>query len=291
MYLIATSGAEHLVAPLQKKMKGVRVVPVEKAKHGTRYFPDGEVYIRIPRAARLHNKRVVVVHTGSPHPNQGLLELELVLQILRDNAITPDIFFTYFPYGMQDSVFEPGETNVAENLIEKLISYYRVPQLFIIDPHFGGRKWMTRYPLTTVSAVPLLLEKAHRDYPKAEDFVFMSCDKGGKRRTGVAGIRKKRLDAYSVEMFSPSKDLTGKYVGVVDDILETGGTLLRSSDTIKKAGAKKVVALITHGLLPESITTVKKAYTKLYLTNTIAQKEANVDISELIAKTLQERDE
>ena len=82
--------------------------------------------MRILKADQLRGKRVIVLHSGAPKPNEGLTELELILQILRDNQIKPEVFFTYFPYGMQDKVFERGETNVAENLVEKLINYNKV---------------------------------------------------------------------------------------------------------------------------------------------------------------------
>lgn len=73
---------------------------------------------------------------------------------------------------------------------------------------------------------------------------------------------------------------------MVDDILETGETLLRFYDFAKKSGAKKVVALITHGILPIGISKIKKKYFKLYLTNTVNQKKANIDITDLILKNL-----
>jgi phosphoribosylpyrophosphate synthetase len=88
-----------------------------------------------------------------------------------------------------------------------------------------------------------------------------------------------------IKFFSPKLNLKGKIVGVVDDIIETGGTLLRFYEVLEKAGAKKIIVLATHGVSASGIAKVKKQYLKLYLTNTIKQKGANIDITELIFKT------
>ena len=211
--------------------------------------------------------------------------LELILQILRDNDVRPEVFFTYFPYGMQDKIFEKGETNVAENLIEKLINYYRVKRIYVIDPHFGGRKWVKKYPIISISAVPFLVERVKRDF--SNNVLLLSPDTGGKRRTGILeGMKKERLNSFNVKMFSQKLNLKGKIIGVVDDMIKTGGTLLKFQEIVKKAGAIKVVALVTHGVIPAGISKIKNKYSKLYLTNTIQQKESNIDITDLILKTI-----
>ena len=294
--LILTSTTEHL-APKQNKFatgqaknilartKDFEIVFPDLSRDGKRYFPDGEIYMKIFKANKLRNKRVIVLHSGAPEPNEGLIELELILQILRDNNVRPEIFFSYFPYGMQDKVFEKGETNVAENLIEKLINYYKVKKIYVIDPHFGGRKWIKKYPLIDVSAIPILIEAAKGDF--GEDILFLSPDIGGKRRTGVSeGMKKERLTSFKVKMVSPELNFKGKVIGVIDDMIKTGGTLLKFQEIAKKSGAKKIIALVTHGVISSGVSKIKKKYSKLYLTNTIKQKEANVDITELILKNL-----
>ncbi|MBZ9578123.1 ribose-phosphate diphosphokinase [Patescibacteria group bacterium] len=282
--IIPTSTAEHLAKGIKSKGKSLEVILPEKNREGKRYFPDGEVYMKISKADKLKGERVVVLHSGAPMPNKGLIELELILEILKDNKVKPEVFFTYFPYSQQDKVFEKGETNVAENLLKKLVSYYKVKKIYIIDPHFGGRNWVKKYPIIGVSAVPYLIKKARRDFD--ENILFLSPDKGGERRTGFSGIKKKRLTSFKVRTLSPKLNFKGKIVGVVDDIIETGGTLLKFYDFSKKAGAKKIIVLITQGILPAGISKIKKKYSKLYLTNAVKQKEANIDITDLILKTL-----
>jgi ribose-phosphate pyrophosphokinase len=130
----------------------------------------------------------------------------------------------------------------------------------------------------------LLIKKAERDFGR--DILLLSPDKGGKRRTGISGLEKKRLDSFRVEHFSSKIPVKGKTIGVVDDMIGTGGTLLRFYEFVKKAGVQKIIALITHGVIQEGIKKVKKRFAKLYLTNTINRKEANVDITDLVTDAI-----
>jgi len=282
--IIFTSTTEYLIKNLKAKTGEFEFILPEKNKEEKRFFPDGEVYIRISKVNNLKGKKVVILHSGAPHPNDGLIELDLILEILKNHKVKTEVFFTYFPYSQQDKIFQNGETNAAENLIKKLVNYYQVKRIYVIDPHFGEREWMRKLPVISLSASGFLMKKAKEDF--GENILFLSPDKGGKRRTGISGLRKERLDSFKVEIFSPQITVKGKIVGVVDDILETGGTLLKFYEVAKKSGAKKVVALITHGLLNEGIKKIKEKFSKVYLTNSINIKEANIDIGDLIINTL-----
>lgn len=256
-------------------------------RDGKRFFPDGEVYAKIEEAETLRNKKVMVLHSGAPRANSGLIELELILQILKDSAAHPiEVFFTYFPYGMQDRVFEKGETNVAENLVEKLMDYYRVKKIYIVDAHFAGRQWIKKYPITLLSALPLLKKQAETDL--GSDIVYISADKGGKRRTGIKGVSKKRENSHTttIEGMEKLKGIVkNRTVAIVDDLIETGGTLSKLYGECKRNGAREVTTLITHGVLNSGIKRIAKTYPKIYLTNTINRKEANIDITNLILDT------
>ena len=282
--LIFTSFSEHLAEKIKKKPNNLEVICLGKNKDGKRLFPDGEVYARIKEIKNLKNRSVIIVHSGSPCPNKGLMELETVLQILKDNQIKPKLFFAYFPYGQQDKIFLEGEANIAEGLIKKFINYYGVKKIWGVDLHFEGRNWLKKYPVVNISAAPLLMEKARSDFGK--NILFVSPDKGGKRRTGIAGMKKERIDSFNVRIIPEKIFVKNKIVAAVDDIVETGGTLLRFQKAVKKAGAKKIIALATHGILPDGIKRIKEKFDKLYLTNSVKQKWANIDITPLIKKAL-----
>lgn len=283
-FIILTSAAEHLAESLRKKGKNFELILPKKNKEGQRFFPDGEVYMRVSEADSLKQKRVIVLHSGAPNPNDGLIELELALQILKNHKIKSEVFFTYFPYSRQDKIFQLGEINAAENLIQKIVNYYKVKKIYIVDPHFGGMRWLKKYPIISISGIHLLMQKTKEDF--GQDVLFLSPDKGGERRTGISGLNKKRINSFEVKTLSSKISMKGKTIGVVDDIIGTGGTLLRFYEFAKKSGAKKVIALIAHGALDSGIQRIRRSFVKLYLTNTINRKEANVDITDLIAKAI-----
>ena len=166
------------------------------------------------------------------------------------------------------------------------VSYYGVTRLYAIDPHFGGKPWVSRHPFTMLSALPLLQEAAVRDYA---DIVFLAPDKGAQRRTGFQGFDKARLNSAEVSITCSAEvaaRIKGRSVGIVDDLLETGGTLAKCAEKARECGAIKVVALVTHGVLSAGIKRVLRMFDGLYLSNTIKRSEANVDVTEIIRETL-----
>ncbi len=287
IFIIPTSSTRHLAKTINKKKpRGVFVIFPQENKIGSRFFPDGEIHMKLPLKPFLKTRgyRAIILHSGYPDPNAGLIELELIVQIIKDKNIKKELFFSYFPYGMQDMIFERGETNAAENLVKKFVNYYGTKKIFIIDPHFAKRPWVKKYPIKEISAVPFLIKNAKKYF--GENILLLSPDIGGKRRTGILGMSKKRLTPQKVKISLPKISLKGKIIGVVDDVIKTGGTLLKCYDIVKKLGAKKVIALITHGVISVGIRNIKNKYSKLYLTNTISQKEANVNIADLILKNI-----
>ncbi len=284
--IIPTASAEHIGAKIAGEGK-VQVVFPDKNKDGKRHFPDGEVYTRISKINELNGKTVVLC-SGAPDCNSGLAELEMILSILnRSQQIHPlEVFFTYFPYGMQDNIWETGETNAAEDLIKKLVDYYNVDRIYTLDAHFAGKSWLEKYPVTNVSVVDSLVRAASNDYPKA---VYLAPDAGSQRRTGLKGTEKERVNSYLTNIQSNEEFKTlvqGQVVGVVDDLLETGGTLDRFHDECMRCGAKEAIALITHGVLPAGIERIKSKYAKLYLTNSVCRNEANVDVTGAIVNAV-----
>ncbi|WP_455393248.1 ribose-phosphate diphosphokinase [[Eubacterium] cellulosolvens] len=284
--IIPTTNAEHFRAKLARK-RDFKVFRINKNKDNKRYFPDGEIYLRLSRIDKI-NGRTIVLHSGAPNPNDGLIELFMVLEILKENKVKPvEVFFTYFPYGMQDKIFKKGETIAAELLIKKLVDYYSVKRIFIIDAHFAGRrKWIEKYPIENIPTANLLKNYAKKNFP---NLIFKSPDQGAQKRTKLKGTMKVRKSVREVTLSSDihfKNDVKGQLIGVVDDILETGGTLERFYDHAIECGAEQVIALITHGVLREGIERVKNRYLKLYLTNTVDQPEANIDITPLIIETI-----
>lgn len=283
--IIATTQAEYLGEKL-KGDKDFNIIFTGKNRENARYFPDGEVYVKLPGASQLRG-RIVILHTGAPKPNAGLAELKMVLEILKQNNSGPiEIFFTYFPFCMQDHIKDEGETNTAENIIRELVNYYQVKKIYIIDAHFSNKEWMKKYPVININVSKLLIDRALADYP---DLVTLAPDIGSQLRIGIQGAEKERKNSFEVNIKS-DKDfqnlVKGKTIGAVDDLLETGETMSQFYDECKKYGAERVIAIITHGVLESGIKRVRDKYEKLYLTNSINREEANIDLINEIIKIL-----
>ncbi len=287
--IITTTQAEHLGKFLKKDKKNFKVFKIGKNKDKKRYFPDGEIYARIPEVKTMSG-RTVIIHSGMPRPNDGLVELKMVLEILKESNVQPEVFFSYFAYGMQDHADQDGAINAAENILKELVHYYAVQKIWTVDAHFWGRDFTNNYPIKNLSAVEILKQAALKDNP---GMIFITPDMGSQRRTGIAGVEKQRLNSFETKMKEESADwlsetVSGKDIGVVDDLLETGGTMAKFYDECKSRGAKKVSALITHGVLKKGIKRIAEKYDSLYLANTIKNKSANINISELISDNLKE---
>ena len=281
--LILTTSAAHF-RPYFAKQKGFRVLPLGKNKDGENIFPDGEVFASLPSLPK--TGRFIVLHSGAPEPNRGLAELEMLLSILKWEGKKAEVFFTYMPYSMQDKQHGKGETIAAEDILRKLTLYYGVKKLYVLEPHFEGAPWLTGLPLISVPAHNFLMREVRKKYREA---IFVAPDMGHVRRTKIEGVEKKRIDSYTVEIGKNPKlmsRLSGKTVAVVDDIVETGGTMIGFKEACMAFCPKKMLAVVTHGLLPEGVARLKKEYGALILSNSIAQKTPTVDIAPLIAEVL-----
>ncbi|MFH1127698.1 MAG: phosphoribosyltransferase family protein [archaeon] len=305
MYVIPTTKAEHIARILQKK--GMNVIFASKNKDDKSQFPDGELYTRIKEVERLAGERVVVLHSGQPDPNSGLVELYNVLEILNNPVASAhikdkeysyrqlkkpasvEVFFLYFPYGMQDKVFDTGECNMAESIVRKLVSYYNVSKIYALDPHFEGAIWAKKYPISVVKAVDAINDALLAD--GVTDAVKVAPDLGSQSRLDIGGFLKKRMNSFDVELSNDSTledKVKGKTAVVWDDLIETGGTMSKAGKALSLMGAKKVVAVATHGVLERGIKRIMESYSKLYLTNSIDGHQANVDVSGIVMKAISE---
>jgi len=298
-YIIPTSSAEHIGANLLNLNVGANVLFLGKNKDGKNVFPDGETYVRIPDIELLEDARVIVLHSGMPEPDRGYMELQNVLDILnkpvkseplgdkkfKETDINKygslEVFFTYYAYGRQDKRFQTGEARTAESKMNLLTDHYGVQKIYTIDLHCADADWLKKYPVKNISADKALIAAIGNDGYRG--VIHMAPDKGAQARNGIKGLEKSRENSYEVNM-KANQDLgvRGKIVVVDDDIIGTGGTMVGARDTFLEHGAKDVLAAVTHGVMPEGIEKVSKAYTKLFLTNTINRPEANVDITELV---------
>lgn len=267
--LVVTPQAEHL------DLDAVELDPHPDT--GGRVFPDGEVYVQLEEAGDLDT--ATVVHSGAPDPNQGLMQLYGLLELLDSHDVDTEVFFTYFPYSMQDDEFFPGALNRARAVLEKLVDYYGVEHVYALDAHFSGCSWTDQFPFTSVDAYRLIADDLETG------FRLVGPDAGALERFGVESYRKKRM-GHSTVSVEGDLDLEGEDVLVLDDVIETGGTMSATYDRIKEEGANRVEAAAVHGVLQEGVEKVRSTFDRLHLTNSVQNRYSNVEVEPLIRERL-----
>lgn len=269
MQVVKTPSASHL------EIKGIELR--KHPQNESLKFPDGEVYIQLETGEM---EEAAVVHSGSPEPNAGLIQLYGVLDLLRKEKVPVDVFFTYFPYSMQDDEFFPGTLNRVKTILTKLVEYYQVEKVWAVDPHFSHRDWTSEFPLELAAAFPLIQEEVDM-----EDYVVVGPDLGSVERFGIPGFSKERRDAEEVRV-SGQPDVEGRNVLLFDDIIETGGTMAAAGKRLEELGAERVEAAAVHGVLEEGVRRVEEEFDEIHLTNTVDRESASVRVEPLLRENL-----
>lgn len=218
------------------------------AETDLRTFPDGECYARI--ASDVSGKHVVCVQTTAP--NDSFVELLLMQDAAHEaGAAKVTTVVPYYAYARQDQVFKPGEAVSARAVARAIHS--TANQLIIVDPHKDHVLDFYDGTATGVSAVPQLAATL-ADW--GTDCV-LAPDRGARDRAEAAAailgcphdhLEKTRISATEVKIAPKDLDVAGKTVAIVDDMIASGGTMLKAAQQLKDNGAKAVYAACTHGV-------------------------------------------
>lgn len=218
-------------------------------------FSDGETFCEIRENVRGLDT-YVIQPTCSP-VNDNLMELLIMCDALRRasaNSITA--VMPYYGYARQDRKVAP-RTPITSKLVADLLVSAGVSRVLSVDLHAGQIQGFFNIPLDHLYALPVFLE----DYLKLrfnKDSVFVAPDAGGVERTrayskrlgaSLAIIDKRRERANVSEVMHIIGDVTGKDCIIVDDMIDTAGTLCNAAQAIMDGGARSVVACATHGVL------------------------------------------
>lgn len=239
--LLAASIATHLETPLAKS-KSTR-------------FSDGESFVEIGENVRGVDA-FVIQPTGSP-VNDNVMELLIMSDALRRaSAGSITAVMPYYGYGRQDRKVAP-RTPITSKLVADLIQAAGVTRVVAVDLHAGQIQGFFNIPFDHLYAMPVFLE----DYLKKNfdsSAVFVSPDAGGVERArayskrlnaSLAIIDKRRERANVSEVMHLIGDVEGKDCIIIDDMIDTAGTLAGAAHALIKEGARKVVACATHGVL------------------------------------------
>jgi len=265
-------------------------------------FSDGESQVEI-----LENVRgcdvFIIQPTCGPSPAETLMELLVVVDALkRSSAARITAVVPYFGYSRQDRRSRLTRVPITAKLAAKMVEAAGVDRILTIDLHADQIQGFFNIPIDNIYAQPVLVEDIlSRDY---NDVVVVSPDVGGVVRARAAAKRindadlaiidKRRPAPNMVKVMNVIGDVEGRTCVIIDDMVDTAGTLCRAAGILKEKGAKKVVAYATHAVLSgNAINNINNSeLDELVTTNTIPLSKDAANCSKIrqlsIAPTLAE---
>ncbi len=257
-------------------------------------FADQEVFVEINENIR--GKNIFVIQSTSNPANDHLMELLITIDALkRASAQTVTAVIPYFGYARQDRKVGP-RTPISAKLVADVLTTAGIDRLLTIDLHAGQIQGFFNIPVDNLYSAPVITKDIKNNY-KNKDLVIISPDVGGvvrarniaKRINGDLAIVDKRRDRANVsEVMNIIGNIKNRDCIIVDDIVDTAGTLCNAASALIDAGAKSVSAYITHGVLSEPATKriVNSKLKELVITDSIApskliQKARNIRILNL----------
>lgn len=237
---------------LADEIAGVLGIRVAEAKVSR--FADGEIFFKVEENVR--GLDTFVVQPTCTPVNDNLMELLVICDTLRrSSAGSITAVVPYYGYARQDRKVAP-RTPITSKLVADLLVAAGVTRVLCVDLHAGQIQGFFNIPFDHLYALPVFLEDyLAREFD--ETAVFISPDAGGVERTrayskrlgaSLAIIDKRRERANVSEVMHLIGDVKGRDCIIVDDLIDTAGTLCNAAVAVKEKGARRVVACATHGV-------------------------------------------
>jgi ribose-phosphate pyrophosphokinase len=272
-------------------------------------FSDGESTVELLENVR--GRDVFVVQPTSPPANDHLMELLVMVDACRRaSAQRITAVIPYFGYARQDRRPRATRVPITAKLCANMIASAGVDRVLTVDLHADQIQGFFDIPVDNVYASPVLLGDVWKQ--KFSDLMVVSPDVGGVVRARalakrlddaeLAIIDKRRPRANESEVMNIIGEVDGKTCVLIDDLIDTAGTLCHAAEALKKAGARSVLAYITHAVLsgPAVERVTKSQLDELVVTDTIPLREdarrcpkiRQLSVAELLAETMRRiRDE
>jgi ribose-phosphate pyrophosphokinase len=244
-------------------------------------FADGETSVEFLDNVR--GEDVFIVQSTSTPVNDSLMELLVMIDAAkRSSATRITAVIPYFGYARQDRK-SASRTPITAKLIADLLTTAGAHRVLTMDLHAGQIQGFFNIPVDDLTSRLVFAKDIRHNVGTDEGTVFVSPDAGGAVRArkfadmfhaDIAIVDKMRPEAGKSEVMNLIGDVKGKHAILVDDIIDSGGTLCKAADAIMKAGALSVRAYITHGVLSgEACQRVEKSVLEeLVITDTIADR-------------------
>jgi ribose-phosphate pyrophosphokinase len=267
-------------------------------------FSDGEVTVEINQNVRARD--VFVVQSTCAPTNENLMELLIMVDALkRASAERISAVIPYFGYARQDRRPRSSRVPISAKVVANLLQTVGVSRVLTMDLHADQIQGFFDIPVDNIYASPVLLSDVRSK--KYDDLIVVSPDVGGVVRaralakqlnTDLAIIDKRRPRANVSEVMHVIGDIDGRNCVIMDDMIDTAGTLVKAAEVLKERGAKKVYAYCTHPIFSgPAIARIEQgsALDEVVVTNTIPLSEAGhackkirqLSVAPLIAETIQ----
>jgi ribose-phosphate pyrophosphokinase len=260
-----------------------KAVEIPLGRADVTHFSDGEIYVEVGENVRGVNC-FVVQPTCSP-VNQSLMELLIMIDALkRASAGSIVAIMPYYGYARQDRKSKP-RTPITAKLAANLITAAGADRALAMDLHAGQIQGFFDIPFDHLFAMPVLIEELRSLGYMGEQTVVVSPDAGGVERArafskrlgaGLAIIDKRRAAANVSEVMNIVGDVRGKKAVIVDDIIDTAGTLTNAARAIMDAGASQVASCASHAVFSGKAVhrIAESPLQHVVVTNTIPLSEA-----------------
>ena len=286
--IIGGSSSEDLAKKIAKRLSG------RYLKSELRIFPDGESKITVNGKPR--NGRIIVVQSTYPPVDSNLIRALSLVSIARKYSAQVYAVIPYAGYARQDKEFLPGEA-VTMSVVANMFKAAGASKVIAVDIHSKMALNHFRIPATNVSAVSELVKYFKK--LKLKDPLVVSPDLGGIERArnfaNLFGTKFIALKKYrdrktgKVEIRSKNqKQVIGRDLILVDDMISTGGSIVKAAEFLKKQKCRNVYAACTHALLiGDAEKRIRRAgVSRIVSTNTIPGKTAVVDVSPIVVKAI-----
>jgi ribose-phosphate pyrophosphokinase len=257
-----------------------------------RKFADGEIYVEINENIR--GNSIFIIQSISSPANDNLMELLLCIDALkRSSAKNITAVIPYFGYARQDRKVVP-RTSISAKLVSNLITKAGADRVMTVDLHAGQIQGFFDIPVDNLFATPIFARHVKKKI-KSKKIICVAPDVGGTERAralgkllgaGLAIVDKRRPKPGQSKVMNVIGEVKNQTCIIVDDIIDSGGTIVNAAKALKERGAKEVYVYITHGVLSgEAVKKIKNSVIKnLVITDTInnGDKTKNVKNIEVL---------
>lgn len=248
-------------------------------------FADGETFVKSNESVR--GSKVFVVQSTSNPVNESIMELLIFIDALRRSSAREIIAVVpYYGYARQDRKASPREP-ITSKLVANLLTVAGATRVVTMDLHARQIQGFFDIPVDHMEALPILAKHFIKYGFSAEDTVVVSPDVGGVKRarglakwlhTPLAIIDKRRARANVSEVMNIIGDVKGKKAILIDDMIDTAGTICNAAEALIKQGATEVYGCATHGVFsgPAVERLQNSAFTEVVVTDSIELPEDKI---------------